>query len=127
MNRYDPDRAPDPKEWLDLDELKRIDLVYVYHRMARIKMPNVRAHAAFHAIVENQIAMNIEPVVRAMGRLMTEGLSRHEAVHAVASLVAIQVHSLSSGAGDPVSAQAKFDEGIEKLTAQRWLDGSIYD
>ena len=46
------------------------------------------AHAALHAIVENQIALNLEPVVRAMHRLRNEGLTRHDAVHAIGSVVA---------------------------------------
>jgi len=48
-------------------------------RGARIKLPNVTAHASLHAIVENQIALNLDPVVRAMHRLGKEGLTRHDA------------------------------------------------
>jgi len=83
MNRYDPDNAPDPAEWLALEELTRIQLVEEHHRLARIKLPNLKAHAIFHAIVENQVAENLDPVVRAMTRLTSEGLNRHEAVHAI--------------------------------------------
>ena len=53
MNRYDPDNAPDPAEWLALEELTRIQLVEEHHRLARIKLPNLKAHAVFHAVVEN--------------------------------------------------------------------------
>jgi hypothetical protein len=56
MNRYDPDQTPNPKEWLALDEQIRIGLVEKYHRWARVELPNVTIHAAFHAIVENQLA-----------------------------------------------------------------------
>ena len=77
MNRYDPEHAPDPAEWRALDEQVRIQLAEEHHRVARIKLPNLKAHAVFHAIVENQLAENIEPVVRAMARLTAEGLSRH--------------------------------------------------
>ncbi|MGA9672463.1 MAG: hypothetical protein WBQ94_24830, partial [Terracidiphilus sp.] len=88
MNEYNPERAPEPEAWLELDEQERILLVENYHRPARIKLPNRKAHAVFHVIVENQIAMNLEPVVRAMARLMKEGLTRHDAVHAIGSVVA---------------------------------------
>ncbi|MBN8436878.1 MAG: hypothetical protein ABTS22_02060, partial [Accumulibacter sp.] len=59
MNRYDPDQTPNPKEWLALDEQIRIGLVEKYHRWARVELPNVTIHAAFHAIVENQLAGSV--------------------------------------------------------------------
>lgn len=88
MQNYDPEAPPNPAEWLALDEQLRIRLAEVYHRKACEKLPNLKAHAVFHAIVENQIAERLEPVVRAMARLMKQGLSRHDAVHAVGSFVA---------------------------------------
>ena len=30
--RYDPLRQPDAEQWLDLDEMERMDLVADYHR-----------------------------------------------------------------------------------------------
>src|SRR5579864_708030 len=56
MEEYNPGCAPEPESWLELDEQERIALVETYHRVARIKLPNVTAHAALHTIVENQIA-----------------------------------------------------------------------
>ena len=67
----------------------RIDLVEAGHRAARIKLQNVTAHAALHTVVENQTAMNLEPVVLAMCRLTKEWLTRHDAVHAIGSVVAM--------------------------------------
>jgi hypothetical protein len=64
MQRYNPLEAPDPEQWLALDEKKRIDLVRDYHRRARIRLPNEKAHATFHAIVEAQIALGDETPVR---------------------------------------------------------------
>jgi hypothetical protein len=41
----------------------------------------------FHVIVENQAAQGLEtPVRRTLARLQAEGLSRHDAVHAVGSI-----------------------------------------
>ena len=56
MKQYDPEVAPVPSEWLALDESHRIQLAESSHRASREKVPNHTAHAAFHAIVENQIA-----------------------------------------------------------------------
>lgn len=124
MNRYDPDHAPDSEQWLALDEQERIRLVEENHRALRIRHPNLKAHAIFHAIVENQIAENVASVVRAMVRLRTEGLSRHDALHAIASVTAEHIHDLpNSGTTDKGSSQAIYDAAVERLTAERWRDG----
>ena len=60
LERYDPLRAPASQEWLDMGELSRIALVENYHRRAGIRLPNVRLHATFHVIVENQAALGDE-------------------------------------------------------------------
>jgi hypothetical protein len=71
---YDPLEAPDPEEWLALDEQERIDLVLNYHRKARIRLPNAKVHAIVHAMVETQIALEDEtPARRTAQRLMDEG------------------------------------------------------
>jgi hypothetical protein len=88
MNQYDPQVAPDPQAWLALDENERTKLVERYHRRQRIRMPNVRAHAMFHVIVENQIAMGDEtPAAAKLQELIREGMDRHDAVHAIGSVV----------------------------------------
>ena len=83
FGKYNPESAPDAQSWLALGEHKRISLVEEHHRAARIKLPNLKVHAVFHEIVENQLASKLEPVVRAMERLTKDGLTRHDAVHAV--------------------------------------------
>lgn len=98
--QYDPLEAPDPSEWLALDEAERILLVRSHHESAGIEMPNVLLHAAFHAAfhvaVENQIAMGDEnPVRRALERLMAEELDRHEAIHAIGSVLAAHIHAIA--------------------------------
>ena len=124
VNRYDPDNAPDTAEWLALEELTRIELVEEHHRLARTKLPNLKAHAVFHAIVENQVAENLEPVVRTMTRLSAEGLNRHEAVHAIASVVAEHIHDLFNAKADADNSQAIYYAAVERLSAKRWREGS---
>jgi len=84
----------------------------------------LKAHAVFHAIVENQVAENLDPVVRAMTRLTAEGLSRHEAVHAIASVVAEHIHDLLNAQADADTSQAIYNAAVERLTAKRWREGS---
>lgn len=122
MDRYDPEIAPAVEDWLETDEGERILLVEKYHREARIPLPK-RArtlHATMHVVVENQLASNDEPVVRALGRLMREGLSRHDAVHAIGSLVAEQIYDLLKKHDPPEAAQARYYAAIERLTAATW-------
>ena len=123
MNRYNADHAPDPRDWLALDEQIRIDLAEEHHRRERTKLPNLKAHAVFHAIVENQLAERLEPVVRAMARLRAEGLSRHDAVHAIASVVAEHIHHLFNDEVDADNAQAIYNAAVERLTAKGWREG----
>ena len=123
MYQYDPALAPNPEEWLALDEQDRIQLIEQYHRRAREKLPNLAAHAIFHSIVENQIAEKLEPVLRAIARLTAEGLTRHEAVHAIGSVVASHIHDLLNAKDDAITSQARYNAAVERLNAKSWRDG----
>jgi hypothetical protein len=124
MQRYDPLHAPDPKEWNELDEQERIQVVEQYHRRARIPLPNAKAHAVFHAVVETQIALGDElPVRRTLQRLMSEGLDRHDAIHAIGSILAQHMFDMVStpeaiSKADPNDA---YYAALERLTAEEWL------
>src|ERR671926_295933 len=96
MQRYDPELPPTPQAWLELDEDTKLLLVEQYHRDARIRLPKSRrrVHASIHAIVENQLALNDEPVERALNRLVRKALTRHDALHAIGSLVSKQIYDI---------------------------------
>ncbi|MEW6368064.1 MAG: hypothetical protein AB1714_25840 [Acidobacteriota bacterium] len=123
MRQYDPEVAPDPGEWLALDEGDRIHQAGAYHRDAGIDLPNTKVHAAIHTIVENQIAEGLDCTVRAMARLMKEGLSRHDALHAIGCVVTEHMHK-ALRAKDEGRAKSLLRERIEaevdRLTARRW-------
>ncbi len=122
MQHYDPLDAPGFEEWLALDEQERIALARDYHGRARIRVPNVAAHAAVHAIVETQIALGDEtPARRTAQRLMDEGLDRHEAIHAIGSVLVEFMTDLMKApesGGDPNVA---YFAALERLTAANWL------
>jgi hypothetical protein len=122
VRNYDPDIAPDPTAWLALDEQERIHLCETHHRVARVKLPNVKAHAIFHAIVENQIAEGLESVIRAMARLLTEWLSRHDALHAIGSVLAEHLSETANlkTNDDTNTNQARYDAAVERLSAKEW-------
>jgi hypothetical protein len=119
---YDPLNAPDPEDWRSMDEGERMMLVTDYHRRAAVELPNEQAHAAVHVIVENQITLGDETSAPAtLERLMREGLDRHEAIHAVGSVLADFMQALVRGDATPGATQ-RYNEKLEKLTAAEWLD-----
>jgi hypothetical protein len=121
MKRYDPLRAPDAAEWLELDEGERIVLVRKYHRRAGVKLPSALAHAVIHAVVETQIAMGDElPVRRTVDRLQADGLARHEAIHAVGTVLAEHMHALMTPAPREMNPNEPYWRSLEKLTAETW-------
>jgi hypothetical protein len=126
MDRYDPEVTPAADDWLALDEGERILLVESYHRDARIDLPKAarRLHASIHVVVENQLASNDEPVVRALARLMKEGLSRHDAVHAIGSVVAEHIYDLLKTKDAPDTSHARYYAAIERLTKANWHENS---
>lgn len=123
MERYDPEIPPDPGQWLALDEDERLILVEDYHRDARVRLPRAarRLHATMHAVVENQLAENDDPVVRALSRLIKEGLSRHDAIHALGSVVARHLYEAMKENDTPETLRARYYAAVERLTAAEWL------
>ena len=120
MDSYDPDRAPASADWLATDEGERIELVSAYHRRERIKVPNAQLHAVIHVIVENQLALGEEVVINALARLQTEALSRHEALHAIGSVLAGDLYELMREGADTGDIYSRYLERLEKLTAAQW-------
>jgi hypothetical protein len=120
VKNYDPSIAPDPAAWLELDEDERLEMVRAYHRRRRIKLPNLDAHALTHAVIENQLAESLVPASSALDRLLAEGLDRHEAVHALGSVLMEHIWNLTNkplGDGDP---NAPYVAALDKLTAASW-------
>ena len=121
MLRYDPLEAPDPEEWLELDEQERIDLVREYHRRAGIYLPNEKLHATLHAIVEAQIALKEEtPVGRIAQRLIGEGLDRHDAIHAIGMVLAEHIYDVLRTTKSDKGPNAPYYAALERLTAEDW-------
>lgn len=121
MKRYDPAVAPSPSEWLGLDERERLQLVQRYHERAKIELPNAKVHAVMHTVVENQLAEGIPEVVATFDRLQTEGLDRHDALHAIGSVLAEHMFRLMQEAPTGVDPNAAYFYELRALTAAKWL------
>lgn len=120
---YDPNTKPDPADWLVLDEQVRITQAATYHKKRGIRLPNKNAHATFHAIIENQIASNDAPVVRAMDRLKAQGLDRHDCIHAIAWVLSQHLfEQMKAEVPDgPEVVNSRYYAGVERLNAKDWL------
>ena len=125
-NRYNPEIGPDPKWCLELDESERIRLVSASHQVVELDPGAERLHAMLHVVIENQLALG-EPVVvlQALTRLLKSGLTRHDAIHAIASVLAEHLYNSvqSSAAGSTKSFPAAYEAAVAELTVGKWRDG----
>jgi hypothetical protein len=123
--RYDASEDP-LASWFGLDESEQADLVELYHSELtepHPAMPNPRLHALFHAAVERQL-MDEEalPVRHAFTRLLREGLSRHDAIHAIGQVLAEQVWQLVNDDSSTDDPNLAYFAALERLTADGWLN-----
>jgi Domain of unknown function (DUF1841) len=119
--RYDPQSAPDAVRWLATAEADRLEAVRRHHKKAGDRAGSPEIHAAVHVAVETQLAEGHPAARAAMDRLIAEGLERHEALHAIGSIVATEMFDVvkSRRTHDPEAYSRK----LSKLTAASWLAG----
>lgn len=124
---YDPNHAPPRDQWRALDEAEQLHLVRVYHRQADVDLPNLELHAVLHTIIENQVALGDEtPVPDALERLQGEGLTRHQSIHAVASVLMLHLDELMGLTGTEAATDAfdveSYYEDVRSLTKEKWIE-----
>ena len=120
MDTYDPLYPPDPQTWLDLDESEQLELVSEYHELIEEECPSPLEHAVMHVAVENQLAEHLPSVEAALHRLRAEGLDRHDAVHAIASVLMEHLHDIIQGHSPEVDPNEPYYQALEKLTVETW-------
>ncbi len=120
MDKYDPDVDPDPAAWLALDEGERLLLVECAHQKVSPEHPameRVGAHASIHTIVENQLAMNEPAIIRGkLAELRAQGLTRHEAIHAIGSVLAEHMWKLTR----QQAIADDYERALKKLSKASW-------
>jgi len=125
MDSYDPDTSLNATDWLETDEGERIELVSSYHRRKKSRLPNAQLHSVIHVVVENQLALEEAIVVETLARLQAEGLSRHDALHAIGSVLAADLYELmqesSEATGDVFR---RYLERLQELTSEKWRTGA---
>ena len=123
---YDPESTPDAKWWLSLDDIERARLVTAAHSKVHFEPSAKQLHATLHVIVENQLALGAPAAVpQALVRLTNAGLTRHDAVHAIASVLAEHVYDAvhSHGAVADKPLPQAYDEAVSNLSVEKWRDG----
>jgi hypothetical protein len=118
--KYDPLDPPDREEWLAHDEDERVNAIADHHRREKVRLPNRVLHATIHNIVETQLATGTEPVERALARLEGEGLDRHDAIHAIGSVLAEHIYEILRGGGKPLEPASGYFRKLESLSASKW-------
>jgi hypothetical protein len=121
---YNPEIAPDPTGWLKLPEQERLRAVATFHMVHRLKSGHAKSHAVLHLTVENQIAMGFGPAVRAVARLQTQGLSRHDALHAIGSVLCGHFAEAVRGPEktDSQAQQLAINAALDRLDASTWRE-----
>jgi hypothetical protein len=119
--QYEANDQPHSATWLELDENERVDAVMDYHRRAKVKVENLKLHAMTHVVVENQVALGeATPVPATLNRLMQEGLDRHEAIHAIGSILMSIVFDVSQEPDVDGDINARYSRELATLTAAGW-------
>ena len=124
MKDYNPNKAIDPQQWLALDEYWRINMIKEYHQQCDddLEEDARNAHSAMHCVVENQIAEKVAHVPETLAKLTRQGLDRHEAIHAIAAIIAEDIYELMNGEQKTFDSK-KYRRKLDKLTAKRWRKG----
>jgi hypothetical protein len=95
-----------------------MDAVLRYHKGMGLKGNPAQLHAIVHTAVENQLADGHEGARRTLDRLVAEGLTRHEAIHALCMPFSEQMLATLKH-GLPFNA-AEYEHALDRLTAQSW-------
>lgn len=120
MREYDPNASLDPQQWDLLDEDEKLALVQQYHERFDSDLPDMGLHSLVHTIVENQIALGHKfPVAATLARLEREGLDRHDAIHAIASILVNHLHEILGGSHTK-DINEQYCEALSELTAESW-------
>jgi hypothetical protein len=121
MLHYNPLRDPDPEQWLESDEAERIAAIEYHHRQLGTRLPNVSAHATIHAVVENQLAAGDPPTVRpALNRLVSQGMDRHEAIHAIGSALSRRMFRALKEMAPAEELNADYERELAAITPESW-------
>ncbi|MBN2360597.1 MAG: plasmid pRiA4b ORF-3 family protein [Deltaproteobacteria bacterium] len=117
---YDAARDPDPEVWLGLDQGDRNLAIEEYHVRANLhrRSADLRAHAVLHMAAETHVAENDPPQARAaLARLLKQGLDRHQAIHAIGTVLS---EHLGRAVRQDYFDHVAYARDLENLSADIW-------
>jgi len=76
-------------------------------------------HSIMHSVVESQLAEETEPVKDALLRLRKDGLDRHDAIHAIGSVLAEYIWEIMNKDEGGAVNEEYFDR-LSQLTKRSW-------
>ena len=120
---YDAAHTPDPEEWLEFDETEQLIAVEKFHEIDNPHPPPDRPylHYIAHSVIETQIATGDPKAVSStFDRLMSEGLDRHEAIHALGHVLTYHIAETLSG-----GKAGYYPADVERLTVEAWRAGTF--
>lgn len=121
MQYYNPLKAQNRRSWLSMDEAERVELIRQYHEQNGEYGESLDTHAAIHCAVETQISMETPVVCEALGRLLDQGLNRHDAIHAIGTVLAEHIHDLLSQKEDAeTDPNEQYYERLSRFNADDW-------
>lgn len=128
--KYDPATRVDPGWWTSLGAEERVSLVEAAHVVPEAwhhVIHESRPHALLHVIAENLVARGDDiPVHAALQRLVRQGLSRHDAIHALASVCSEHARAIGSGRAEPdAPPPAGQIKAAAAMTAAKWRGQAI--
>ncbi len=118
--KYNPNKAPIASVWLSTDEAERLEMILRYHKRKALDIPNPRLHAAIHVAIENQLAEGMPEAFQTLARLIKEGLNRHDAVHALGSVLSKQIYQISKAETELKDPNAEYIKDLKSLSAESW-------
>ncbi len=120
MFLYSPVHEPDYRVWLACPEQDRLDSVIAYHQRLGLSDMEVRRHSLIHVVVENQLAEEVAAVAAKLDELMAGGLDRHEAIHAIGSVVMELIYRTMGRHDIKPDAAIDYDNALSALTVASW-------
>ena len=103
-----------------MSEDAQIRIVREYHKSGAPELLKEELHAAFHVMVENQLASGESPVVGTLDRLIDEGLDRHEALHAISSVLMEHMYDNVHRGSTGDNTKEMYYQDLAHLSAAEW-------
>ena len=123
MVDYNPHETPNAQEWINASEQETLDAILEYHMEHGFTAQAMLTHAGAHNIVENQLAeyKDLYPIQETIDRLMSEGLDRHEAVHAIGAIIMSLMHEMVTGKMKKFP-EKRYIKELKTLTKAVWYE-----